>query len=63
MKEDDINCDCVLNKVVVVVVKETTLERADFTLQLLMFISAEKEGQMFIVFFLSSFYQLLSPRS
>ena len=40
--------------------KETTLERADFTLQLLMFVTAEKEGQMFLIFFLSSFCQLLS---
>ena len=31
--------------------KETTLERADFTLQLLMFVTAEKEGQMFTIFF------------
>ena len=42
--------------------KETTLERADFTLQLLLFVTAEKEGQMFIIFFLSSFCQVLSPR-
>ena len=42
--------------------KETTLERADFILQLLMFVTAEKEGQLFIIFFLSSFCQLLSPQ-
>ena len=42
-------------------IKETTLERADFTLQLLMFVTAEKEGQMFIIFFLSIFCQLMSP--
>ena len=42
--------------------KETTLERADFTLQLLMFVTVEKERRMFIFFFLSSFCQLLSPR-
>ena len=42
--------------------KETTLERADFTLQLLMFVTAEKEKRMFKIFFLSSFCQLLSPR-
>ena len=42
--------------------KETTLERADFALQLFMFVTAEKEGQMLIFFFLSSFCQLLSPR-
>ena len=42
--------------------KETTLERADFTLQLLIFVTAEKEGQMFIIFFLPIFGQLLSPR-
>ena len=42
--------------------KETTLERADFPLKLLMFVTAEKEGQMFIIFFLSIFCQLLSPR-
>ena len=41
--------------------KETTLERADFTLQLLMFVTAEKERRMFIIFFLSIFCQLLSP--
>ena len=41
--------------------KETKLERADFNLQLLMFVSAEKERRMFIIFFLSSFCQLLSP--
>ena len=33
--------------------KETTLERADFTLQLLLFVTVEKERR--IVFFLSSF--------
>ena len=32
-------------------VKETTLKRADFTLQLLMFVTAEKERRMFIIFF------------
>ena len=42
--------------------KETTLERADFTLQLLMFVTAEKERVMFIIFCLSIFCQLLSPR-
>ena len=42
--------------------KEAKLERADFTLQLLMFVTAEKEEQMFIIFFLSIFGQLLSPR-
>ena len=42
--------------------KETTLERADFTLQLLVFVTAEKERRMFTIFFLSSFCQLLSPR-
>ena len=35
--------------------KETVLERADFTLQLLMFVTAEKERRMFIIFFLSIF--------
>ena len=34
--------------------KETTLERADFTLQLLMFVTADKEGQLFIIILLSS---------
>ena len=43
-------------------VKETTLERVDFTLQLLMFVTAEKERRMFIIFFISSFCQRLSPR-
>ena len=32
--------------------KETTLERADFTLQLLMLVTMEKERKMFIIFFL-----------
>ena len=41
--------------------KETTLERADFTLQLLMFVTEEKERVMFIIFCLSIFCQLLSP--
>ena len=41
--------------------KETILERADFTLQLLMFVTAEKKRELFIFFFLSSFCQLLSP--
>ena len=41
--------------------KETKLERADFTLQLLMFVTAEKERRMLKKFFLSSFCQLLSP--
>ena len=35
--------------------KETTLERANFTLHLLMFVTAEKEGRMLIIFFLSIF--------
>ena len=42
--------------------KETKLERVDFTLQLSMFVTAEKERRMFTIFFLSSFCQLLSPR-
>ena len=42
--------------------KETIFKRADFPFQLLKFGTAEKEGQMFIIFFLSSFYQRLSPR-
>ena len=37
--------------------KETKLERADFTLQLLMFVTAENERRMFIFFF---FFQFLS---
>ena len=41
--------------------KETTLERADFTLQLFMFVTTEKERRMFTIFFLSSICQLLSP--
>ena len=41
--------------------KKTTLERAAFTLQLLMFVTPQKERVMFIIFFLSSFCQLLSP--
>ena len=42
--------------------KETTLERADFAHQLLMFVTAEKERVMLMIFFLSVFCQLLSPR-
>ena len=42
--------------------KETKLERADFTLQLLVFVTAEKERRMFISFFLSIFVSC-SPRS
>ena len=42
--------------------KETPLERGDFTLQLSIFVTAEKEGQMFIIFFLCIFCQLLSSR-
>ena len=41
--------------------KETILERADFILQLLMFVTEEKEREMSIIFFFSSFCQLLSP--
>ena len=41
--------------------KESTLERGAFALKLLMFETAEKEREMFIVFFLCSFYRLLSP--
>ena len=42
--------------------KDTTLERADFTLLLSMFVTPEKERQLFIIFFLSSFCQLLSQQ-
>ena len=42
--------------------EETTLERADFTLQLLMFVTTEKEREKFAIFVLSSFCQLLFPR-
>ena len=42
--------------------KETTLERADFTLQLSMFVTEEKETEMFLIIFLSICCQLLSPR-
>ena len=35
--------------------KETAFERADFALQLLMFVTEEEEGRMFIIFFLSIF--------
>ena len=42
-------------------IKDTKLERADLTLQLLMFVTEGKEGVMFIIFFLSVFCQLLSP--
>ena len=43
-------------------VKETTLERADLAFQLLIFVTAEKERRMFIIFFLSVIFQLLSPQ-
>ena len=43
-------------------IKETTLERADFTLQLLMFVAAEKERRMFTIFFLSSFLSHVVPK-
>ena len=33
-----------------VTTKETKLERADFALQLLMFVTEEKEGVMFMIF-------------
>ena len=39
--------------------KETAFQRADFTLQLLMFVTVEKERRIFIIFFLSSFGQLV----
>ena len=42
--------------------KETTLERADFPLQLSMFVTAENDGRMFIMFILFYFCQLWSPR-
>ena len=42
--------------------KESTLERADFTLQLLLCGTAEKGREMFIIFFFSSYCQLLSPQ-
>ena len=42
--------------------KETTFQRDDFAVQLLMFVTEEKEGQMFIIFLFSIFCQLLSPR-
>ena len=42
--------------------KETALERAGLTVHLLMFVTAEKEEQMFMFFFLSNSCQLLSPR-
>ena len=41
-------------------VKETT--RADFALELLMFVTSEKEGQMFIIFFFSPFFASCCPR-
>ena len=34
-------------------IKETTLESADFTIQLLMFVTAEKEERMFIISIIS----------
>ena len=43
--------------------KETTLERADFTLQLLMFVTAEKERQLFIIFILYSVFVSCCPRN
>ena len=41
--------------------KETTLERADFALQLLLFVTKEKGGQMFIIFFLFIFFVSCCP--
>ena len=41
--------------------KETTLERADFTLHLLMFVNAEKEGRIFIIIYLLSFVSAVVP--
>ena len=41
--------------------KETTLERPDFTLQLLMFVTAEKEREMFSIFFLLPFLSAVVP--
>ena len=43
------------------VTKETTLERADFTLQLLMFVTAEKGRRMFFFSF-SPVYVSCCPR-
>ena len=43
-------------------IKETTLESADITLQLLMFVTAEKERVKFMIFFLSIFCQMLSSQ-
>ena len=40
---------------------QNTLESADFAPQLLMFVTAEKEREMFIVFFHYSFFQMLTP--
>ena len=68
LSKNSVGCLCVcgqLPKIVKMIPhepKETTLERADFTLQLLMFVTAEKERRMFTIFFLPSFGQLLSPR-
>ena len=46
-----------------IIAKETTFQRADFALQLLMFVkNAEKERRIFTIFFLSIFCQLLYPR-
>ena len=44
-------------------VKETTLERADFTLQLLMFVTVKKKRYIFIVFFLSPVLVSCCPRN
>ena len=41
--------------------KVTTLESADFTLQLLVLVTAEKPRAMYITFFLSIFGQVLFP--
>ena len=42
--------------------KETTLERADFALQLLMFVTAEKERVMFIIFLSFHFLSAVVPK-
>ena len=41
--------------------KEATLERADFNHQLLMFVTAEKEGKLVTILFISIFWSAVVP--
>ena len=45
-------------KVCLLCPEETTFERADFTLKLLRFVTAEKERRMFIILFFPVYYSV-----